>query len=296
MQKFRRLSDMTRPEKTEIGGQKHMLAYITPQEASALRQMGGGGFSGEQLQGPGGTPAFYGGVGGPGADGPGASSPGVGAPGRGTPMGFGDNSATATGVAGVAPGEAATNAQSRNVTNQLSQVADSGVTDFGGSFSVSPTGQVSSHSLGQSVASMGINAMPSMVGSLIGGPVGAGIGASVDPGVDIGTDVSTGVTSMNANPSIDPVSGVATAVGQAAGVPGMGTMAGMMGEATGPASPGQGGGRGGEALRVAETDQSPARVGSVRTEFERENADLFGGESPDLTGLPTLEGLVSRYG
>ena len=46
------------PRRTTIRGQKHLLAYITPEEADVLKAMGG---SGEKVHG---IPAFYGGFGG----------------------------------------------------------------------------------------------------------------------------------------------------------------------------------------------------------------------------------------
>ena len=49
------------PKRTTIGGQDHMLSYITPQEAQMLRKQGGGVTpTGGQYRGPGGVPAFYG--------------------------------------------------------------------------------------------------------------------------------------------------------------------------------------------------------------------------------------------
>ena len=44
------------PRRTTIRGQKHLLAYITPEEADVLKAMGGSG-----KPGPMGIPAFYGG-------------------------------------------------------------------------------------------------------------------------------------------------------------------------------------------------------------------------------------------
>ena len=47
------------PRKTKLGGQDHLLSYITPQEAHMLREQGGGVTpTGGQYRGPGGVPAF----------------------------------------------------------------------------------------------------------------------------------------------------------------------------------------------------------------------------------------------
>ena len=48
------------PKRTTLGGQDHMLSYITPQEAQMLREQGGGVTpSGGQYTGPGGLPSFW---------------------------------------------------------------------------------------------------------------------------------------------------------------------------------------------------------------------------------------------
>ena len=52
------------PKRTTLGGQDHMLSYITPQEAQMLREQGGGVTpSGGQYTGPGGLPSFVAGMG-----------------------------------------------------------------------------------------------------------------------------------------------------------------------------------------------------------------------------------------
>jgi len=86
------------PKRTTLGGQDHMLSYITPQEAQMLRQQGGGVTpTGGQYRGPGGVPAFYG----TGQGGEAGNSPfggGIGAPsGPSGPSGYG-------GVHGNVPG------------------------------------------------------------------------------------------------------------------------------------------------------------------------------------------------
>ena len=59
---------MNVPRNPVLGGQQHMLAYITPEEASTLREQGGGVTpTGGQYRGPGGIASFFGISGGQGA-------------------------------------------------------------------------------------------------------------------------------------------------------------------------------------------------------------------------------------
>ena len=105
------------PRKTTLGGQEHMLSYITPTEARMLRQQGGGVTpTGGQYRGPGGLPAFFvGAVGGPGNPGvgtggntPGTSGPG---PGSGGPSSSSGGGGTGFGIFGGTPDNPAHAAQ-----------------------------------------------------------------------------------------------------------------------------------------------------------------------------------------
>ena len=81
------------PRNPVLGGQQHMLAYITPEEASTLRAQGGGVTpDGGQYTGPGGIASFMTGMG----DGPGQSGLGSTASG-----GTGSTGAGAAGVQGI---------------------------------------------------------------------------------------------------------------------------------------------------------------------------------------------------
>ena len=88
------------PRKTTLGGQDHLLSYITPQEARMLREQGGGVTpTGGQYRGPGGLPAF---VVGPGAPSAAAAAAAAGSPGgSGAPGGAGHGQGSVIG--GFAP-------------------------------------------------------------------------------------------------------------------------------------------------------------------------------------------------
>ena len=125
------------PRKTTLGGQEHMLSYITPTEARMLRQQGGGVTpTGGQYRGPGGVPAFRApgnpGVAGGGTGAPGSSS-GAGGPGTGTFGGFGGaglgSNPGAQGIAGIHGGHGQGNVGSTGVGQGGGQHGVPGDTD-----------------------------------------------------------------------------------------------------------------------------------------------------------------------
>ena len=92
------LSDL--PRRTVLGGEEHLLSYITPEEAQMLREEGGGVTpTGGQYRGPGGVPAFFVGPGAPSAA---AAAAAAGSPGgSGAPGGAGHGQGSVKG--GFAP-------------------------------------------------------------------------------------------------------------------------------------------------------------------------------------------------
>lgn len=243
------------PKREKIGGQDHMLAYITPQEAQILRRQGGGVTpDGGQMMhrgvpafrsggpagasdagtGPGGGAGPGGGVGGGGAaGGSGNGGGGGGGPGAGAPAGAG---------AGTGPSDSGVSGAANNAGHATGTAAPAGHSGGMG------LGSAGGGGFGQAIADA-ISDAHNSINDFMSLPDTSQTVMSTPLGDISMMDVTVGIPSA-ALAAVTPVPGMATAMGvthNAAQAIGHG-IAGMLGmeETTEPSSvsnPGLGGPR-----------------------------------------------------